>query len=388
MSEKCLITRHAARFGQPINTDEVFGTQPSAVKAAGCQGPAMSNGGTFAPPAIRGFDGSLRDPQPRRRQMIRRDFLTLIGATAVWPHAGHAQQSKMHRIGALLLGNADAESFRMELREGLKKTGYIEGQNLLFDFRSAEGKLDLLPTLAAELVALKVDVIVALYTPCALAAQQATRQIPIVVVSGDPLATGLVASLARPGGNITGISLMAAELHGKCVELFRDILPSVRRVAILLNAEDSFWKQIREQVQLAGRASGIEIAPSLMVREPNEIEVAFATMKKEGAGAVVVHGSLSTKNVAELALKHGLPAATQTRSFAEVGGLMSYGADGPDLFRQSALFVTKVLQGGNPTNMPVEQPTKFELAINLRTAKALGITVPESFLLRADQVIE
>jgi putative ABC transport system substrate-binding protein len=125
-----------------------------------------------------------------------------------------------------------------------------------------------------------------------------------------------------------------------------------------------------------------------MVREPNEIDVAFATMKEEGAGAVVVHGSLSTKNVAELALKHGLPAATQTRSFAEVGGLMSYGADGPDVFRQSALFVTKVLQGGNPTNMPVEQPTKFELAINLRTAKALGITVPESFLLRADQVIE
>jgi putative tryptophan/tyrosine transport system substrate-binding protein len=320
--------------------------------------------------------------------MIRRDFLTLLGATAVWPLAGHAQQTKVHRVGALLLGNADAESFRMELREGLRKSGYIEGQNLLFDFRSAEGKLDLLPKLAAELVALKVDVIVALYTPCALAAQQATHEIPIVVLSGDPVGTGLVASLARPGGNITGISLMAAELHGKCVELFRDILPSVRRVAVLLNAEDPFWKQIREQVQLAGGATGIEIAPSLMVRGPNEIDAAFATMKKEGAGAVVVHGSLSTKNVAELALQHGLPAATQTRSFAEVGGLMSYGADDPDVFRQSALFVTKILQGGNPTNMPVEQPTKFELAINLRTAKALGITVPESFLLRADQVIE
>jgi putative ABC transport system substrate-binding protein len=320
--------------------------------------------------------------------MIRRDFLTLLGATAVWPLAGHAQQTKVHLIGALLLGNADAESFRMELRGGLRKSGYIEGQNLLFDFRSAEGKLDLLPKLAAELVALKVDVIVALYTPCALAAQQATQEIPIVVVSGDPVGTGLVASLARPGGNITGISLMAAELHGKCVELFRDILPSVRRVAVLLNAEDPFWKQIREQVQLAGSATGIEIAPSLMVRGPNEIDAAFATMKKEGAGAVVVHGSLSTKNVAELALKHGLPAATQTRSFADVGGLMSYGADDPDVFRQSALFVTKILQGGNPTNMPVEQPTKFELAINLRTAKALGITVPESFLLRADQVIE
>jgi putative tryptophan/tyrosine transport system substrate-binding protein len=320
--------------------------------------------------------------------MRRRDFLTLLGGTAAWPLAARAQQTKVHRIGALLLGNADAESFRMELREGLRKSGYIEGQNLLFDFRSAEGKLDLLPKLAAELVALKVDVIVALYTPCALAAQQATREIPIVVVSGDPVGTGLVTSLARPGGNVTGISLMAAELHGKCVELFRDILPSVRRVAILLNAEDSFWRQIQEQVQLAGKATGIEIAPSVMVHGPNEIDAAFAAMKREGAGAVVVHGSLSTKNVAELALRHGLPAATQTRSFAEVGGLMSYGADGPDVFRQSALYVTKILQGGNPANMPVEQPTRFELAINLRTAKALGITVPESFLLRADQVIE
>jgi putative ABC transport system substrate-binding protein len=319
--------------------------------------------------------------------MRRRDFLTLLG-TAAWPLAARAQQTKVHRIGALLLGNADAESFRMELREGLRKSGYIEGQNLLFDFRSAEGKLDLLPKLAAELVALKVDVIVALYTPCALAAQQATREIPIVVVSGDPVGTGLVTSLARPGGNVTGISLMAAELHGKCVELFRDILPSVRRVAILLNAKDSFWRQIQEQVQLAGKATGIEIAPSVMVHGPNEIDAAFAAMKREGAGAVVVHGSLSTKNVAELALKYDLPAATQTRSFAEVGGLMSYGADGPDVFRQSALYVTKILQGGNPANMPVEQPTRFELAINLRTAKALGITVPESFLLRADQVIE
>jgi putative ABC transport system substrate-binding protein len=181
---------------------------------------------------------------------------------------------------------------------------------------------------------------------------------------------------------------MAAELHGKCVELFRDILPSVRRVAILLNAEDSFWKQIREQVQLAGGATGIEIAPSVMVHGPNEIDAAFASVKREGAGAVVVHGSLSTKNVAELALKHGLPAATQTPSFAEVGGLMSYGADEPAVFRQSALYVTKILEGGNPANTPVEQPTRFELVINLRTAKALGITVPESFLLRADQVIE
>jgi putative tryptophan/tyrosine transport system substrate-binding protein len=237
----------------------------------------------------------------------------------------------------------------MELRDGLRKLGYVEGQNINFEFRSADGNFDLLPKLAAELVALRVDVIAALYTPCALAAQRASREIPIVVVSGDPVGTGLVTSLNRPGGNITGVSLMAAELPGKCVELFRDMLPSVRRVAVLLNAEDPLWKQIQEQIKLAGRAAGIEIAASAMVRGPNEIDAAFAAIKKEEAGAVVVHGSLSTKNVAELALKHGLPAATQTRSFAEVGGLMSYGADGPDVFRQTALVITKILQGAVPS---------------------------------------
>jgi putative ABC transport system substrate-binding protein len=319
--------------------------------------------------------------------MERRNFLGIMSAAA-WPHLARAQPTRVRRIGALLLGNADAESFRVELREGLRKSGYLEGQNVSFDFRSAEGKLDLLPKLAVELAALKVDVIVALYTPCALAAQRATREIPIVVVSGDPVGTGLVTSLAHPGANITGISLMAAELHGKCVELFRDLLAPLARVALLLNAEDPLWKQVQEQVQLAGRATRIEIAPSIMVHQLNEVDDAFTAIKNGGASAVVVHGSLATKSVAELALKHGLPAATQTRSFAEVGGLMSYGADGPDIFRQSALFVTKILQGGNAANIPVEQPTRFDLAINLKTAKALGVAVPPSFLSRADEVIE
>jgi putative tryptophan/tyrosine transport system substrate-binding protein len=321
--------------------------------------------------------------------MKRRAFIALLGgATVARTFAARAQQSKDRRIGCLLLGNADAESFRTELHDGLQQLGYVEGQNINFNFRSAEGNVDLLPVLAAELVALRPDVIVALYTPCALAAQQATREIPIVVVSGDPVGTGLVTSMNRPGGNITGLSLMAAEMHGKCVELFRDMLPLVRRIAVLLNAEDPFWKLVQGQVQLAGRSAGIEIAPSVMVGGSNEIDAAFAAIKKEGAGAVVVHASLSTKNVAELALKHDLPAATQTRSFAEVGGLMSYGADGPDTFRKTALYVTKILQGGNPANMPVEQPTKFELIVNLGTAKALDIIVPESFLVRADKVIE
>jgi len=320
--------------------------------------------------------------------MQRRDFITLLGGAIAAPGAALAQPTKVYRVGVLLLGNADAASFQTQLSEGLGKSGYLEHQNLLLEFRSAEGKLDLLPQLAAELVALKVDVIVALLTPCALAAQKATRDIPLVIVSGDPVGSGLVATMARPGGNVTGVSLMGAEMHGKCVELFRDIFPSVRRIAVLLNNEDPFSKPILEQVQLAGRATGIEIAPSVKVRGQDEIDTAFAAIKEAGAGAVVVQGSLTTKAVAEFALKHGLPAAAQTRSFAEVGGLISYGADGPQVFRQSTAFVTKVLRGGNPADMPVEQPTKFELVVNLRTAKALGITIPESFLLRADEVIE
>jgi putative ABC transport system substrate-binding protein len=319
--------------------------------------------------------------------MRRRDFITLLGATAAWPLAARAQQIRVYRVGALVVGNADANSFRKELREELRKSGYVEGQNLLFELRSAEEKLDLLPKLAAELVALKVDVIVAVYTPCALAAQNATREIPIVVVAGDPLGSGLVLSLARPGGNITGISLMAAELHGKCVELLHDMIPSVRRVAGIANAADPFSKLVLEQFQLADKAVGIQVMP-VAVRSPDEIDAAFAMVKKEGADAVVVQGSLASKNVAELAVKHRLPSAAVPRSFAEVGGLLSYGADDPDSFRRSASFVIKILRGGKTADMPVEQPTKFELVINLKTAKALSIEVPWFFQQRADRVIE
>jgi putative tryptophan/tyrosine transport system substrate-binding protein len=185
--------------------------------------------------------------------MKRREVISLLsGALIVWPFAAHAQQAKVHRVGVLLVGNADADSFRKELGDELRKSGYVEGQNLLLELRSADEKLDRLPGLATELVALKVDVIVAVYTPCALAAQQATREIPIVIMSGDPLGTGLVPSLSHPGGNITGVSLMAAELFGKNVELVRDMLPTVRRVAALGNAADPFSKPFLGQVQLAG----------------------------------------------------------------------------------------------------------------------------------------
>jgi putative ABC transport system substrate-binding protein len=181
---------------------------------------------------------------------------------------------------------------------------------------------------------------------------------------------------------------MAVELHGKCVELLRDMLPTLRRVAGLFNGDDPSWKAIQEQVILAGKATGVEIHPSIMVHGASEIDTALAKMKSEGAAALVVQGSLATKQVADLALTHGLPATTVPRVFAEVGGLMTYGAAGPDTYRRSALFVTKILQGASPASMPVEQPAKFELVINLKTATRLSITVPQSFLSRADEVIE
>jgi putative tryptophan/tyrosine transport system substrate-binding protein len=325
----------------------------------------------------------------RLDQLKRREFIALIGGVmATRPLALQAQQPRMRRVGVLILGNADAQSFGTELRAGLRQSGYFEGQNIEYAFRSADNDASSLSTLAAELVALKVDVLVALYTPCALAVQQATREIPIITVSGDPVGLGLVASLAQPGGNITGISLMAGELHGKCVEMLRDMLPSVHRVAAVGNAADPFSKSVMEHVRLAGKTAGIEIAPEIMVRTQDEIDAAFSTAKKELADAAVVQGSLSTQYLVNLTFKHRLPVATVSRAFAEAGGLMSYGVDGPDAFRRSAGYVHKILRGTKPADLPIEQPTKFELVINLRTAKALDVKVPESFLVRADKLIE
>jgi putative ABC transport system substrate-binding protein len=318
----------------------------------------------------------------------RREFMTLLGGAAAWPLAARAQQTKMRRVGVLILGNADAQSFGAELRTGLRESGYFEGQNIEFVFRSADNDASSLPTLAADLVAAKVDVLVALYTPCALAAQKATREIPIVTVSGDPVGLGLVASLAQPGGNITGISLMAGELHGKCVELLRDMLPSLHRVALVGNAVDPFSKSVIEHVRLAGKAAGIEIAPEIMVRSQDEIDEAFANVKKTSADAAVVQSSLSTQYLVNLTFKHRLPVATVSRAFAEAGGLISYGVDGPGAFRLSAGFVQKILQGSKPAELPVQQPTKFELVINRRTAKALDLEIAEAFLIRADKLIE
>jgi putative ABC transport system substrate-binding protein len=326
--------------------------------------------------------------QAGANKMQRRALISFVGAAAgAWPFISLAQPSRVARIGVLHVGNADAALFGKELREGLRELGYAEGKNIAFEFRSAEGKLSRLPELAAELVRLEVDVIVAFYTPCALAAKEATAKIPIVIVAGDPVETGLVASLARPGGNITGLSLMAAQLHGKCVELLRDMLPKIRRVAILANTSDPvFAKIMLDFAQHAGRSTGVEIQP--VMTKSDEVEAAFSLIAKGGADAVVAQGSLPPKLVADLAIEHRLPAAAVARAFADAGGLLSYGADGPPTYRHSALFVHKILQGQNPGAIAVEQPTKFELAVNLKTANAIGISIPEPFMSRVDAVIE
>jgi putative tryptophan/tyrosine transport system substrate-binding protein len=322
--------------------------------------------------------------------MRRRVFLGLLGAMATsWPLALYGQQTKIIRIGALYLGNADADSFKTNLREGLRELGYVEGQNIAFEFRSAEGKADQLPLLAGELVRLKVDVIVALYVPCALAAKQATADIPIVAIAADPVETGIVPSLARPGGNITGVSLMSAASNAKNIELFRDMLPSVRRVGVLVNGKDPiFAKAMIDEAVRAGSTTDTAIGPVVTINSPDEFESAFAAMAKEQASALIVQGSLVVKSLTDMAIKYQLPAASSTRAFADIGGLMSFGADGPAAVRHGAKFVQRILQGKGPKDIPVEQPTKYELVINLKTAKALGLSIPDKFLQRVDVIIE
>ncbi|MBX9823730.1 MAG: ABC transporter substrate-binding protein [Xanthobacteraceae bacterium] len=319
----------------------------------------------------------------------RREFLITLGnMTVAWPLAVCADQPKVPTIGALVIGNISPEEFWRVFRQGLRDLGYIEGQNIRFEFRSAQGQIDRLPELAAELVRLKVDVIVTWFTPTALAAKQATREIPIVMAeTGDPIGTGLVMSLSRPGGNVTGIASITAELAGKSVQLIRDMLPSARRVTALANATDPFSKPFLEQIQRGGEATGTAIKP-VRVSNNEEFESAFAAMERERPDAIIVQPSLPSKRAAELALQHRVPAVSVPRWFADEGGLMSYSAIYADLFHKAAVYVDKILKGAQPADLPVEQPTRFQLVINMKTARALGITVPATLLARADEVID
>lgn len=318
----------------------------------------------------------------------RRELIAALGGAVAWPHAVRAQQPKVPTIGALVIGNISPEEFWREFRQGLRDLGYIEGQNIRFEFRSAEGQIDRLPELAGELVRLKVDVIVTWFTPTAVAAAKATREIPIVMAeTGDPIGTGLVKSLSQPGGNVTGIASVAAELAGKSVQLIRDMLPSARRVTALANVTDPFSNPFLKQIQLGGEATGTAIKP-IKISNDEEFESAFVAMEKDRPDAIIVQPSLPSRRAAQLALQHHVPAVSVPRWFVDEGGLMSYSAIYADLFRKAAVYVDKILKGTQPADLPVEQPTRFELAINMKTANALGITVPPTLLSRADELIE
>jgi putative ABC transport system substrate-binding protein len=319
----------------------------------------------------------------------RRDLFALFGgAAALWPSAGIAQPRKVPTIGVLVVGSPGSEQFWRLFREVMQELGYKEGQSIRYEFGSDQGQVSRLPELAAELVRLKVDLIVTWFTPAAQAAKQATREIPIVMaLAGNPVETGLVESLARPGGNITSMAGVGAELAGKSVELIRDMLPSGHRVVALANAPDPFSKPFLEQIRLAGTATGTIIDP-IMISSVEELEAAFPAMEKERADAVIVQPSLPTKRVAELAVKYRIPAVSVIRGFAEDGGLMCFQSKEIDMYRQGAIYVDKILKGARPADLPIHQPTKFELIINMITAKAIGLTVAPAFLARADEVIE
>jgi putative ABC transport system substrate-binding protein len=328
--------------------------------------------------------------------MDRRTAITnlALGLVAM-PLAVRAQATGMaYRIGYLSASSPTAARHLLDaFRQALHELGWVEGQNIVIDYRFSEGSLERLPDLAAELVRLKMDVIVAAPAAPAVAAKNATGTIPIVMIGvSDPVGQGLIASLARPGGNVTGLSYSVGhEIFGKQLGLLKEVVPKVRRVAVLSNpATPSLVPAIRE-VQVAARSLGVQLQ-LLEARGPDEFDVAFASMAKERVGALLVlvdpvfnlHGT----RLADLAAKSRLPAAYTNRLPVEAGGLMSYGPSFSDLWRRAAGYVDKILKGAKPADLPAEQPTKFELVINLKTAKALGLSIPQALLLRADEVIQ
>ena len=327
-----------------------------------------------------------------RRQFLRTVSVGLLAA----PLAVEAQQpGRVPRIGFLSVTSpSDRPPLLDAFRQGLRELGWVEGQNIVIDYRYAEGRVDRLPDLAAELVRLKVDLIVASAgTQGVTAAKNATETIPIVMIAvRDPVGTGLIASLARPGGNVTGVSGSAGlEIVAKQLELLKETVPKIRRVAILSNPANAYHQLAIREVNVAARSLGVQLQ-LLEARGPNEFDGAFAAMAKERVGALLVLSDAMLNShrtrLADLAARSRLPAAYGVRESVEAGGLMSYGPSFLDLYRRSAAYVDKILKGAKPADLPVEQPTKFELVINLKTAKALGLTIPPSLLQRADQVIE
>jgi len=314
----------------------------------------------------------------------RRELITLIGGMAAWPLVAYAQRSeRLRRIGLLVVEGLEPIG---PFREALSELGYVEGRNIQIVTRSAQGQESRLPQLATDLVRDQVDVIVAVQTPAAHAAKNATRDIPIVVMAGDPIATGLINNLARPDGNLTGMSATAAEAAAKSLELIPEIVPGARRVGVLGNAEDPFMKPFFEQIERGAQSVRLEIY-RVAVRDSDQWDDIFATVARERVDVVMIQGSLPAQ-AAIFALKYRLPSLSTQKSAVKAGVLMAYTASFEERARVMARYIDQIFKGAKPADLPVQQPTRFELTINLKTAKALGLTVPPTLLARADEVIE
>lgn len=331
------------------------------------------------------------DPIRRRQLLIA---AVAAGALSAAPLAVEAQQAgKVWRIGVLLTLNAPAEDPPQAFRQRLRELGYVEGRNLSIEWRYAEGRSDRLPDLAAELVRLGVDLIIADITPAIRAAMRAAPALPIVmVVPADVVGSGLVSSLARPGGNVTGNSIMLPDISAKQLQLLKEVVPKMSRVAVLWEPAMPWHKDMLKEVGVAAKSLGLQPVP-IAVQGPGDYEGAFAAMRKERVEAVFVAGGAVTNThwarLLDLAARNRLPTAFVGNSDAAVGGgLISYGINQSEMYRRAANHVDKILKGAKPADLPVEQPTKFEFIVNLKTAKALGITIPYTILLRADRVIE
>ena len=316
-------------------------------------------------------------------------MLATLTLASVYPTEAQ-QAGKVPRIGVLFIGGRNQPHLEA-FKQGLRERGYTEGKNIALEYRYAEGKEDRLPELAAELVHLKVDVIVTTADFSARAAQQITRTIPIVLTTGDPVASGLADSLAKPGGNVTGLTVLLADLSGKRLEILRETFPKMTRVAALWNPRESVATTVFKETTAAAQGLALQLH-SFEVQTLQDIEKAFAEMPKVRPNALLVLLSplvtLHSQRIVELALKQHLPGMYPTRQFAEEGGLMAYGPLIGDLYRRAAVYVDKILKGAKPADLPVEQPMKFEFIVNLKTAKQIGLTIPPNVLVRADRVIK